>query len=207
MTISTQLNTECSEITLNERFESAKWKFIATLFTLGLINNNGFVMVMAGADLLAKGFDKEKLMPAFQLSLIIFSSLTRIVNSKWLIRMQHISRIMMVVFFIVASFIIIAFCCFYDTVDAMFYVSLLTSILVGVGCALGESVILGFLKTFPGDSIGYYSSGTGMAGITGALIFIALKPLGLSNGAIYLIAAPTAIPYFLSFYWLNKQKM
>ena len=45
-----------------------------------------------------------------------------------------------------------------------------------------------------------------MAGITGALIFIALKPFGLSEGTIYMIAAPTAIPYFLCFYWLNKQK-
>lgn len=193
-------------MTLNERFETAKWKFIAALFTLGLINNNGYVMVMAGADLLAKGFGKEKLMPAFQLSLILFSSLTRIINSKWLIRMQHITRIMMVAFCIFASFIIIAFCCFYDTVNSMFSVSLLASVIVGAGCALGESVILGFLKTFPGNAIGYYGSGTGMAGITGALIFIALKPLGLSDGAIYMIAAPTAIPYFLCFYWLNKQK-
>lgn len=88
----------------------------------------------------------------------------------------------------------------------MFSVSLLASVIVGAGCALGESVIFGFLKTFPGNAIGYYGSGTGMAGITGALIFIALKPLGLSDGAIYMIAAPTAIPYFLCFYWLNKQK-
>ena len=33
----------------------------------GLFNNNGYVMVAAGADTLAKDFDKEKLMPMFQL--------------------------------------------------------------------------------------------------------------------------------------------
>ena len=65
MSISKQADIKDQEMTLNERFDTAKWKFIATLFTLGLINNNGYVMVMAGADLLAKGFDKEKLMPAF----------------------------------------------------------------------------------------------------------------------------------------------
>ena len=163
-------------------------------------------MVAAGADLLAKDFDKEKLMPAFQLSLILFSSITRIINSKFLIRMQHITRIIMVAICIVSSFVIIAFCCFYDTVQAMFWLSLLASVIVGIGSALGESVILGFLKTFPGDTIGYYGSGTGMAGITGAVIFIALKPIGLSDGSIYMIAAPTAIPYFLIFLWLNSQK-
>ena len=41
----------------NERFESAKWKFVLVLFTIGLINNNGYVMVAAGADTLAKDFD------------------------------------------------------------------------------------------------------------------------------------------------------
>ena len=163
-------------------------------------------MVAAGADLLAKDFDKEKLMPAFQLSLILFSSITRIINSKFLIRMQHISRIIMVAICIVSSFVIIAFCCFYDSVEVMFWFSLIASVIVGIGSALGESVILGFLKTFPGDTIGYYGSGTGMAGITGAVIFIALKPLGLSDGSIYMIAAPTAIPYFLCFLWLNNQK-
>lgn len=88
----------------------------------------------------------------------------------------------------------------------MFWISLLASIVVGIGIALGESTNLGFMKTFPGNCIGYYGSGTGFAGITGALIFIALHPLGLSDQAIYFIAIPTAIPYFLSFLWLDRQK-
>lgn len=107
---------------------------------------------------------------------------------------------------IVTSFVVISICLFNSDIPAMFWVSLVGSIIAGVGTALGESVNLGFLKTFPGNTIGYYGSGTGMAGITGALIFIALKPLGLSDGAIYLVAAPTAIPYVLCFLWLNKQK-
>ena len=106
----------------------------------------------------------------------------------------------------VSSFLIIALCVFYSNVEAMFYVSLLASIIVGIGIALGESVNLGFLKTFPGNAIGYYGSGTGMAGITGSLIFIALQPTGLGDGAIYMIAIPTAIPYLLCFLWLDGQK-
>ena len=120
--------------------------------------------------------------------------------------MQHKTRIWIVTASIVLSFGIIALCCFYNDVEAMFYVSLLASIIVGIGCALGESVNLGFLKTFPGNGIGYYGSGTGLAGITGAVIFIALKPCGLSDAAIYLIALPTAIPYIMCFLWLDRQK-
>ena len=113
-------------------------------------------------------------------------------------------RIAFVTGTIVLSFLIIAFCVLYSSVAIMFWISLIASIMVGVGLALGESTNLGFMKTFPGDCIGYYGSGTGMAGITGALIFIALHPLGLSDQAIYFIAIPTAIPYFLSFLWLDK---
>ena len=107
-------------------------------------------------------------------SLILFSSATRIVNAKYLLRTRHKSRIYFVTGCMVSSFLIIALCVFYNNIEAMFYVSLLASIIVGIGIALGESVNLGFLKTFPGNAIGYYGSGTGMAGITGSLIFIAL---------------------------------
>jgi battenin len=129
------------------------------------------------------------------------------VNSKFLITVQHKYRIMAVTCLMVTGFMTIAICCFYDTISAMFWLSLLASILVGLGQALGESVTLGFLKTFPGDAISYFGSGTGFAGISGSLIFIALKPLGFSDQAIYLIVIPTAIPYLLSFLWLNKQKV
>ena len=114
-------------------------------------------------------------------SLILFSSLTRIVNAKFMINVQHKTRIFMVTGTIVSSFVIIAICLAYADIPAMFWISLIGSIIAGIGTALGESVNLGFLKTFPGNTIGYYGSGTGMAGITGALIFIALKPLGLSD--------------------------
>ena len=118
--------------------------------------------------------------------------------------MQHLTRIMFVTAMIVASFLLIAMCCFFDDVAAMFWLSLLASVIVGVGCALGESVNLGFMKTFPGNSISYYGSGTGMAGISGSVIFLALSPIGLSDAVIYLLVLPTAIPYFLCFLWLDR---
>jgi len=118
--------------------------------------------------------------------------------------MQHKTRIMYVTACIVLSFLTIAICCFYDNISAMFYLSLFASIVVGIGCALGESVNLGFLKTFPGNGISYYGSGTGFAGMSGSLIFLALGACGISDAAIYLIVLPTAIPYLLCFLWLDK---
>lgn len=88
----------------------------------------------------------------------------------------------------------------------MFYLSLLASIMIGVQSALGESTMIGFLKSFPGDTVGFYGSGTGFAGIFGSGILIILKAVKLPDAAIYLIASPTLIPYMFSFWWLDKQK-
>ena len=132
--------------------------------------------------------------------------MTKFVNGKYLIRTQHLTRITIVSCCIILSLGLISLCVFYQDVSAMFYLSLIASIIVGIGSALGEGTNLGFLKTFPGNGISYYGSGTGFAGITGSTIFIALKPLGISDGGIYLIALPSAIPYYLCFRWLSSQK-
>ena len=72
--------------------------------------------------------------------------------------------------------------------------------------AIGESTLLGFLKNFPGETVGFFGSGTGFAGISGSGSLILLKYLNLSNSTIYLLAAPTMVPYYLSFRFLTKQK-
>lgn len=77
----------------------------------------------------------------------------------------------------------------------------------GVGSALGESTTLGFCKGFPSNIVGFFSSGTGFAGIFGSGIILLLKGAGLSDGVIFLIVAPSVIPYFLSFFWLHRTKV
>ena len=67
--------------------------------------------------------------------------------------------------------------------------------------------MIGFLKNFPGETVGFYGSGTGFAGIFGSGTLIILKAIGLSDTAIYLIASPTLVPYMFSFWWLDKQKV
>jgi hypothetical protein len=47
-------------------------------------------------------------MPIFQLMLVIFSSLTRIVNVRYLLRIRHIVRIAWNTLFIIAGFVLMA---------------------------------------------------------------------------------------------------
>ena len=106
----------------------------------------------------------------------------------------------------VFSFLLISLCC-YDPagLELFFWVSLFASVLQGSSCALGESTTLGFLKRYPPQCVGFFASGTGFAGVfaTGSLIL--LKAASVVDGTIYLIAAPTIIPYILAWIWLNRQ--
>jgi nitrate/nitrite transporter NarK len=104
------------------------------------------------------------------------------------------------------GFIMISFACTYDSHEASFYVSLVSSVLLGISMSLGESTTLGFCKGFPSNVVGYFGSGTGFAGVFGAGMIIALSSAGLNNGQIFFIITPTVLPYFLSFWWINNMK-
>ena len=87
-----------------------------------------------------------------------------------------------------------------------FYLSLVASIIIGVTCALGESNILGLLKGFPSNMVGFFGSGTGFAGILGTSSLLILAAIGFTDSEIYLTAAPTMIPYIYCCLWLiDKQ--
>ena len=55
-----------------------------------------------------------------------------------------------------------------------FYNAILGTLVMGVCQALGEAVMLGFLKAFPSNFVGMFSSGTGMAGFFGAVYVLGM---------------------------------
>ena len=129
------------------------------------------------------------------------------INAKYLLTTSHLKRMHYIIFCMAFAFFLIAMCCF-DPGDreVFFWISLIAAILQGSACALGETTTLGFLKGFPSKCVGFFSSGTGFAGIFGCSFLILLKAASFSDGTIFLIAAPTLIPYLLSWHWLSKQQ-
>jgi len=67
----TELKNESSTVdqytknSLNFRVEHYKCHFFTAFFLLGIFNNNGYVLVQAGASSLAKTFDKQDFMGMF----------------------------------------------------------------------------------------------------------------------------------------------
>lgn len=193
-------------LTLNERVAANPGKFFLAFFLGGLFDYNGYIMVSAGASNLAEIFGRENIMPLYGLSLIMFNGLARIFYAKFLLKTQHLQRFMVCSLLMLVSFVLIAVCCF-DPGDSefWFWVSLLAAVLQGIPCAIGESSALGFLKGFPSQCVGYFSSGTGFSGIFGDALLISLAAAGLSDGWIFTIATPTVIPFALSWIWLVRE--
>jgi battenin len=123
-----------------------------------------------------------------------------------MIKVKHITRITINSFNMAAGFLIISFACTYNKNVASFYVSLVASVILGTVSSFGESTVLGFCKGFPSSVVGYFGSGTGFAGVFGAGITLILQTAGLSNGTIFFIIAPSVIPYFIAFWWINNMK-
>ena len=79
------------------------------------------------------------------------------------------------------AFLLIAFCTYFNHISYCFYLALVASVLIGSASSIAESTVLGYLKIFPADTIGYYESGVGIAGIGGSGVLLVFKLLGLSD--------------------------
>lgn len=119
-------------------------------------------------------------------------------------------RIFFLSFYIFVAYALLAFVLYLHKVQvlgnhAAFGLTLIPGLIMGTGYAFGESTLLGFLRLFPKDLVGGWSSGTGLAGLAGAFISIAGKEIGDNLCYLYLGISPVAFIYLYCFYTLNKK--
>ena len=128
------------------------------------------------------------------------------INARFLLKTAHLKRAIFVGTVLTLSFLLISFCAFYAKGNLFFFwIALFAAICTGSVTALGEGTTLGYLKGFPTECMSYFGSGTGFAGIFGTGILLLLKVFDLKDWLIYLISAPTIIPFFISWVWINNQ--
>jgi battenin len=78
---------------------------------------------------------------------------------------------------------------------------------VGLFCGLGDCTLLGFMKIYPALVVSGYASGTGAAGVFGALYYLMMNGLFELGGlAIFMILMPLNIGYILLFMILVKKR-
>jgi battenin len=85
-----------------------------------------------------------------------------------------------------------------------FFLSMIPSFIMGSGSAFGESTMLGYFRNFPKDLVVGFSSGTGLAGVVGALLTFLFKFFDIHSEILYLAVSPLSILYFFSFWAIEK---
>ena len=185
--------------------------FILFLF-IGLINNLGYVLILTGSQQFSSKLKSESLIALYPLALIGFSSLSRFTNSKFCIKVSYFKRLLglSIYFFIgyISLFIILHIVESSDNFNntLAFALTLIPSIIMGTGSSFGEATNLGYIRTFPKDFISGWSSGTGFAGVCGALISLSCKKFEWKLKNLYLFISPVALIYFICFFISYKVK-
>ena len=88
--------------------------------------------------------------------------------------------------------------------------------MMGLSTAIGETTTLAWIKGFPGQLVGAWSSGTGLSGVGGTLAILLLKAIpffddnmgfvSITNLQIFLVMSLFLVLYSFAFLWLYRQK-
>lgn len=122
-------------------------------------------------------------------------------NSRYLLKYRHVVKIVCVVVAWIFGFGVFFFA--YLLVGKQntlgFVMSLVATLIIGGFTSVGSTTIVGFLKAFEADSISGFSSGTGLAGISGSSLYLLFSSIGLTFNIIVLMLVPAALLYLMIF--------
>lgn len=86
------------------------------------------------------------------------------------------------------------------SVYVSFVFALFMIVLIGAASSFGESILLTYQRNFPPEVVGGWSSGTGMAGVGGALLTILFSAvLKFTNQEIFICMIPSVIIYMIAY--------
>lgn len=170
-------------------------------FLLGTINNLIYVVILSSAESIAKSFNSLQYIGVIAWSNVFAGIIVRIINTLYWLDTSHNKRILLCS--IVNG---ISLLCLSISIHINFISCVVCITMLGCCSSLGESVILGHMKHTDPVYVGSWSSGTGMAGLVGTLIYLLLHSIiQLNNDIVYLILFPTSIIYYIAWYYVYKQ--
>ena len=104
--------------------------------------------------------------------------ITRYANASLLVNIKHINRFWIVIILCFIALILISMASYQgyqgETSIGWFVLAIFASVLVGIATSMGEATMLGFCNIFPKHVVGFVSSGTGGAGLTGIGLLLLL---------------------------------
>ena len=193
-------NSKKKEFKNKKKKEKLKQKI--ALFILGIINNTTYVVVLSASKKLCEKFNKKDFIPFFSGSLVLFSILLKIINSKYLVKIRHKIRILVASILIITGILFIMLSIFVN----IFFISIIGTIFVGLGTSFGSITILGFIKGFDPDIVVGFSSGTGFAGVFGSIYYEIMDLFHFNEYESFSFLIFGFIIYFLIFIWFIRLK-
>ena len=174
---------------------------------LGFVNHLGYYLILTSSQQFATKLGNESLISCYPLALIIFSSLTRLINSKYCLNISYYIRIIIlsVQFFIgyISFFCILAYNKMLRNKNKAFWLSMIPTTLVGISESFGEVTVLGYVGTFKGNYISGWNIGSALAGVCGTFLSLLFKKLNTNLKYVYLFLSPIAVLYLFVFMLTN----
>lgn len=142
-------------------------------------------------------------MSFFSSALVFFGMIIKFCNTRFLIKIKHKYKnwATIIIWVISIGFLLLSKFC------KVFALSILASVLVGLGTGMGDITVLGFMKCFPPIIISGYSSGTGMSGIVGASLYLIFKSFNVSFTKTVLSLLAFYPVYGLCFFLVIRMKL
>lgn len=194
-----------------------KISFLITFCMMGIINHLGMFLILTGSRNLSYEFNKPSFMGVYTIATFICTSLTRIINKRFFIKISHKQKISCLSFYLFFAYILIFISLFLKSKDkkgenikTYFIISLISCFMMGTGYAFGENTMLDYIKLNPKFIEIGWIFGTGIAiVIAGALNVIARNQTEEKKSAdlkfMYLMISPLSLCYIIFF--INAMKL
>ena len=202
------------EVNNLDPYKSRKALIYCCFAFIGLFNNLGYTLMITGAQQFSSKVKNDALIAFYPFALIALNTVARFINSRCLIRLSYFKRILGLSIYFGSGYIsLFLILTIIDNVKDFnntlaFLLTLIPTIIMGTGQCLGEATFLGYIRTFPEDYISGWSTGTGIAGVSAAVLSLTFKLIGESFDLkyLYIIVAPVSILFFLAYFITHKIK-
>lgn len=201
---------------------SEKWRNLIGFWILGLCNNFAYVIMLSAAHDILKDQEhkdngeghnttttpapvnesylecNEISTGAILLADILPTLIIKLTAPFFILHLSYKIRVLTCVVFSLASFLIVSY-------STGIWMSIIGVVCASISGGLGETTYFAFSSFFEKNVISAYSSGTGGAGIFGALSYAGLTSAGLSPRKTLLVMTIIPVLMFISFFIVIKK--
>eukprot|EP01083_Nonionella_stella_P091321 255317_1 len=180
-------------------------------FAIGSLNSLNYILVYASSNSFSKEFNASKFISVIQwfacICGILGAQLAALRKGSHTYKMIIACSLTVLAQLILASASPLHSDCGFSS-GVAFGIVVLGCSFVAVAQAMGEAVIIMYLRVFHGDLMGAWSSGTGMAGLSGSFVFLLMSGVAnFSNTTIFLTMLPASALLMLVFRLTQKFKL